>query len=300
LVEIACFVETYNFLDKDEVRALGKFKAAATRLGHSFEFISKRNIPQIPLYDALFIRATTDPSYTAYIASKIAWENQLTVLDDPHSIRVCSNKIHMYKLLEKTGVPYIPSLYLSREDLTKKTIKEVFQHLGYPIVLKAPYTSFSKYVEKTESDSGFRRIAKHFFRRSDIIVAQKFMPTAFDWRLGVLDDKVLFVCKYFFPEGRWKHGIKVRGSERIVWGKTKTLPREEIPTRLKEIALSACKAIGPGLFGVDLKEVDGDFFVVEVNDNPSIYSGEEDKVDKDVYKRIIEYLVCQEAHREEP
>jgi glutathione synthase/RimK-type ligase-like ATP-grasp enzyme len=48
--------------------------------------------------------------------------------------------------------------------------------------------------------------------------------------------------------------------------------------------------IGKGLYGVDVKEVNGDFVVVEVNDNPSIYAGYEDSSDHDIYKRIIAYL----------
>jgi glutathione synthase/RimK-type ligase-like ATP-grasp enzyme len=39
-----------------------------------------------------------------------------------------------------------------------------------------------------------------------------------------------------------------------------------------------------------LKEINGDFTVVEVNDNPSIYAGEEDRKDTDIYKKIIDYL----------
>jgi glutathione synthase/RimK-type ligase-like ATP-grasp enzyme len=290
LVEIACFVETYNFFDSEEVEALERFQKVAQNLGHSFEFITKRSLQRIPLYDALFIRATTDPSYTAYIASKIAWENGLKVLDDPHSIQVCGNKIHMYKLLQKADVPFIPTIYLTKEELHQKTIEDIFGKLNRPVVLKAPYTSFSKYVEKTESEWGFRRICKRFFRRSDVIVVQKFMPTSFDWRVGVLGSEVLYVCKYAIPSGRWKHGTKVRGSNRIVWGGTKTLSRDEIPPPLRDCALSACKAIGDGLFGVDLKEIDGNFIVVEVNDNPSIYAGEEDRKNSDIYQRIIRYL----------
>ncbi|MCJ7630813.1 hypothetical protein MUP77_00195, partial [Candidatus Bathyarchaeota archaeon] len=227
MVDIACFVETYNFFDREESEALERFQKVAESLGHSFEFITKRSLQRIPLYDSLFIRATTDPSYTAYIASKIAWENGLRVLDDPYSIQVCGNKVHMYKLLQKAGVPFIPTLYVIEEALHPKTIEDIFEKLGKPVVLKAPYTSFSKYVEKTESERGFRRICKRFFRRSDVIVVQKFMPTAFDWRVGVLGSEVIYVCKYSIPSGRWKHGTKIRGSNRIVWGGTKTLSRDE-------------------------------------------------------------------------
>ncbi|NWG10154.1 hypothetical protein HXY33_00115 [Candidatus Bathyarchaeota archaeon] len=49
--------------------------------------------------------------------------------------------------------------------------------------------------------------------------------------------------------------------------------------------------VGHGLYGVDLKEVNGDYVVVEVNDNPSIYAGQEDLRDWDLYRKIIAYLV---------
>jgi glutathione synthase/RimK-type ligase-like ATP-grasp enzyme len=60
--------------------------------------------------------------------------------------------------------------------------------------------------------------------------------------------------------------------------------------RLRDVALKACRVVGKGLYGVDVKEVDGEYLVVEVNDNPSIYAGYEDLRDKDIYARIIKYL----------
>jgi glutathione synthase/RimK-type ligase-like ATP-grasp enzyme len=287
---IACFVETYNFLRSDEATALRNFKLAADRKGHKFDFIFKKDISKIPEYDAVFIRATTDPTYTAYMVSKVAAENGLRVVDSPQSIRICGNKINMYGLLERYGVPYIPTVIFTRQDLRSRNIRYLFKLFGSPLVLKAPYTSFSKYVEKVASESSFRTIAKRFFRRSDAIVVQKFMPTTFDWRVGVLNGRVLYICKYNMIKGKWKHGAKRRGKKSFIWGDAFSVKKEYAPERLKEVALRACAAIGDGLFGVDVKEVNGDFIVVEVNDNPSINAGYEDHSDADVYEKIIDYL----------
>jgi glutathione synthase/RimK-type ligase-like ATP-grasp enzyme len=41
---------------------------------------------------------------------------------------------------------------------------------------------------------------------------------------------------------------------------------------------------------VDIKEVNGDYVVVEVNDNPSIYHGQEDYRDNGIYEKIIKFL----------
>jgi glutathione synthase/RimK-type ligase-like ATP-grasp enzyme len=172
-----------------------------------------------------------------------------------------------------------------------KTFLEIFENLGKPVVVKAPYTSFSRYVEKVACESSFRDVAKRYFRKSDLLAVQTFMPTSFDWRVGVLNNQVLYVCKYMIPKGRWKHGCKRRGKPTFIWGRTFSMRRENAPTALKDTALKACSVIGKGLYGVDIKEIAGKYVVVEVNDNPSIYSGYEDYRNKDLYGKIIDYLV---------
>ncbi len=288
--KIACFVEKYNFSDPREQAALQNFKTAAEQAGSQFSFLFREDIQTIPNYDAVFIRATTDPLFTAYIVSKTAYELGLKVIDDPQSIKICANKIHQYELFEKHNVPHIPTVFLSKDELHHKKILQTFNTLGKPVVIKAPYTSFSRYVEKAACETSFREVAKRFFKKSDVLAIQKFTPTAFDWRVGVLGDDVLYVCKYMIPKGKWKHGAKLRGKPTVVWGRTVSLEKKDMPPRLREVALKACSVIGKGLYGVDLKEVDGDYVVVEVNDNPSIYAGYEDSRDPDIYKRIIAYL----------
>jgi glutathione synthase/RimK-type ligase-like ATP-grasp enzyme len=291
LPNVACFVEKYNFTEPEEAEALQNFKSTAEEMGHSFDFMFRENLSKIPKYDAVFIRATTDPLFTAYIVSKTAWELGLNVVDDPKSIQICGNKIHLYSLFEKHDVPSIPTIFLNKDELHHRKMLNIFRTFGRPVVVKAPYTSFSRYVEKVACETSFREVAKRFFRKSDVLVVQQFMPTAFDWRVGVLNGEILYVCKYMVPKGRWKHGAKRRGKPSFVWGRTISLKRENAPAKLKETALKACDVVGRGLYGVDIKEVNGNYVVVEVNDNPSIYAGKEDLRDKDIYEKIITHLV---------
>ena len=287
---IACFVEKYNFTDPREEAALQNFKQAAEKSGSQFSFLFRENIKDIPNYDAVLIRATTDPLFTSYIVSKTAYEYGLRVIDDPESIKICANKIHQYALFEKYDVPRIPTVFLSKHELHHKKINEIFKTLGKPVVIKAPYTSFSRYVEKASCETSFREIAKRFFKKSDSLAIQKFTPTAFDWRVGVLGNDILYVCKYMIPKGKWKHGAKLRGKPTVIWGRTESLQKRDMPPKLREVALKACSVVGKGLYGVDIKEINGEYVVVEVNDNPSIYAGYEDSMDQDIYQRIISYL----------
>jgi glutathione synthase/RimK-type ligase-like ATP-grasp enzyme len=288
--KIACFVEKYNFSDPREQAALQNFKRAAEEQGQQFNFLFREDIGDIPKYNSVFIRATTDPLFTSYIVSKTAWELGLKVVDDPESIKICGNKVHQYELFEKFDIPRIPTMFLNKEDLHHKRISEIFDVLGKPVVIKAPYTSFSRYVEKASCETSFRDVAKRFFRKSDVLTIQKFTPTAFDWRVGVLNNDVLYVCKYMIPKGKWKHGAKLRGKPTVVWGRTVAIDKHELPSGIREAALKACSVVGKGLYGVDIKEVDGKYVVVEVNDNPSIYAGYEDQKAPDIYSRIIGYL----------
>ena len=201
--KIACFVEKYNFSDPREEAALQNFKHAAEEQNHEFHFLFREDINDIPDYNAVFIRATTDPLFTSYIVSKTAWELGLKVIDDPESITICANKIHQYALFEKHNVPYIPTVFLNKDELHHKKITDIFDTLGKPVVIKAPYTSFSRYVEKAACETSFREIAKRYFKKSDTVAIQKFTPTQFDWRIGVLNDQVLYTCKYMIPKGRW-------------------------------------------------------------------------------------------------
>jgi glutathione synthase/RimK-type ligase-like ATP-grasp enzyme len=71
-------------------------------------------------------------------------------------------------------------------------------------------------------------------------------------------------------------------------GKHETLPVELAPSAVVSAALRAANLVGNGLYGVDLKQVGRQCYVIEVNDNPSIESGVEDKVLKDeLYGRIM-------------
>ncbi|MEM4541252.1 MAG: hypothetical protein QXP46_07115, partial [Archaeoglobaceae archaeon] len=64
-MRIACFVESYNFTQKQEVQALQIFSETAKKMGHDFELLGKEILERIDRFDSVFIRATTDPLFTA-------------------------------------------------------------------------------------------------------------------------------------------------------------------------------------------------------------------------------------------
>ena len=79
------------------------------------------------------------------------------------------------------------------------------------------------------------------------------------------------------------------GQNRSVSGGFDTLPTFEVPKPILQAALAASRPIGDGLYGVDLKEVNGRGYVIEVNDNPNIDSGIEDRyLGRELYALIMQ------------
>jgi glutathione synthase/RimK-type ligase-like ATP-grasp enzyme len=287
-MKIACFVEAYNFRDSLERRALLKFKSTAESMGHAFEFTFKDDISEIRNYDALFIRATTDPGNSAYIASRLAEQYGLKVIDDTHSIRICSNKAILHDLFLKNNIP-APKSLLFTGDYSKEARDNIFRFLGLPVIIKTPYTRFSSHVERANNEKEFIAISKRMLRKSKVLVLQECIQSDFDWRVGILRNEILYLCKYCIPQGGWKVRSKINGKN--VWGDTIAVSRDSISPELKEICIKLSKCVGDGLYGLDVKETESGYKVIEINDNPSIYNGYEDSVDDDIYEKIISALV---------
>ncbi len=172
------------------------------------------------------------------------------------------------------------------------------EELKFPCVLKKPDSAFSHGVIKVRSEEELNNALKKFLSESDLVVAQEFLPTSFDWRIGIVDRQPLFASKYFMANGHWQI-IKqdVKGDDR--YGRFETIPIELAPPAAVKAAMKAANLIGDGLYGVDIKESNGHFYVIEVNDNPNIDSGTEDAVLKDeLYRRIMNvFLIRMQRHK---
>jgi len=262
--------------------ALKRFVQAATKLGMRAEFIGRDDYGSLGEYDALFIRETTQVNHHTYRFAQRAEAEGLVVIDDPESIVRCTNKVYLAETLECNRIPMPRTLVVHRD-----MVDQVGATLGFPCILKRPDSSFSQGVIKVQSETELAVAATRLFEDSELIVAQEFVPTEFDWRVGVFENEPLHVCKYHMAVRHWQI-INWGGQERHRYGRYETLAAEAAPRGLVRTALRAARLFGNGLYGVDLKQVGKQFIVIEVNDNPSLESGVEDQVLKgELYGRIM-------------
>jgi glutathione synthase/RimK-type ligase-like ATP-grasp enzyme len=264
-------------------KALDKFAKAGESLGLSVELITKDDSGRISEFDALFIRETTAVNHHTYRLSRRAASEGLVVIDDPESIVRCTNKVYLAELLARHKVPTPRTLVVHRDNA-----ELISAELGFPCVLKKPDSSFSQGVVKANSPEELQDLVKQFFSESELIVAQEFLPTTFDWRIGIIDRRPFYACQYFMAPKHWQI-VKQDAVGPNRYGKFETLPVETAPRKAVSAALKAANLIGDGLYGVDVKESEGRFAVIEVNDNPNLDAGIEDQIlREELYRRVMQ------------
>lgn len=267
-------------------RAIKNFVDAAEDLGLRAKVISKNDYSRIPEFDGLFIRETTAVNHHTYRFARRASAENIVVVDDPASIVKCANKVYMAELLKKANIAIPKTLIVH-----KSNVDELINTLGLPCVLKQPDGSFSNGVVKINDPISLEDELEHLFSQSDLIIAQEFMPTDFDWRIGVLNKQPLYACKYFMAKDHWQI-YDWKPGRRVKDGAHETIPIDKVPPKILKVAQRAASLIGDGFYGVDIKQSGNHVVVIEINDNPSVDYGVEDAVLKDaLYEEVMKYFV---------
>ena len=245
--DLAILIAPEDKQPPSDERAIKKFMKAGAALNLGVELIQKEDYGRLAEFDALFIRETTSVNHHTYNFARRAATEGLVVIDDPESILKCTNKVFLAELLQRHKIP-IPTTMIAHRD----NMAQVAATLGLPCILKQPDSSFSQGVMKVETDEELQEKMKKLLNRSEMIIAQQFLPTDFDWRIGVLDKKPLYACRYFMAKGHWQI-IDYGKAGRIREGNADAIPIEDVPEPVLNTALKAANLIGDGLYGVDLK-----------------------------------------------
>ncbi|WP_371397848.1 RimK family protein [Fretibacter rubidus] len=271
-------------------RALQNFIRVGRKMGFYVELITKANIDSLLEFDALFIRETTAVNDHTYRFAQKAAREDMVVIDDPQSILRCCNKVYLQEMLKKHNIPTPGAQFLYRRQKAMPLIDPA----GFPKVLKVPDGSFSRGVYKVTSQADLESRAAEMFKKSEIILLQDFVKSDFDWRIVVIGGTPLFACKYFMARGHWQiynHASSAANKGDADTGDAVCVPIADVPDFVIDTALKACAVIGDGLYGADIKEIDGQAVVIEINDNPNIDAGVEDQILKDtLYQTVLEHF----------
>ncbi|WP_131783570.1 RimK family protein [Legionella gresilensis] len=279
--DLAILIDPTELNAPSNKKALEFFAHTGEEMGLNVDFIEKSDSKSIAEYDALFIRATTAVNHYTYRMARYAHQQNMVVIDDPQSIVKCSNKVYLAELMRSHQILTPETLFLSKYD---KDVPEI----NFPCVLKKPDGAFSHGVIKIEDSKSLQKSLSQFFKTSDLVLIQPFIPTEFDWRIGILDNRPIFACRYYMAKNHWQIYNWEEATQETREGKIESFPIHEVPEAIIKTALKVTRLIGDGLYGVDMKSYNGKHYVIEVNDNPNIDYGWEDKIlGEALYQQIM-------------
>ena len=284
--DLAILVNPNDPAPPSNPKALKKFIEVAEKMNIYAELIEPKDLTRLSSFDALFIRQSTEVNNEAYAFSRKAQQEGIALVDYPDAILKCCNKVYMAEALQNANIETPKTIIVHKNNLDN-----VLKHTGLPCVLKAPDSTFSFGVKKAKTNEEFLELASSMLKESDLIIAQEFCPSDYDWRIGIIDGEPFFACKYYMAKGHWQIYNWKAKKKTDQDGEADCLPIEDVPKKVLKMAVKSAKLIGDGLLGIDIKVVKSRPMVIEINDNPNIDFGVEDDYYGDlVYTKILTAL----------
>ena len=284
--DLAILVQPNDVAPPSNPKALKKFMEIAEKMGFYTEIIGPKDLSRLSAFDALFIRQSTEVNNEAYAFARKAQQEDIAIVDYPDAILKCCNKVFMAEALGNAGVPTPKTVIVHKDNRNA-----VLQETGLPVVLKSPDSTFSFGVKKAQTEEEYFEVVNAMLKKSDLVIAQEFSPSDYDWRIGILDGKPFYACRYYMAKGHWQIYNWEAKKKDDQDGNADCMPIEKVPKKILKNAIKAAKLMGKGLYGIDIKEVDSKALVIEINDNPNIDAGVEDEYYGDqVYVDILTAL----------
>jgi glutathione synthase/RimK-type ligase-like ATP-grasp enzyme len=284
--DLAILVNPNDPAPPSNPKALKKFVEIAEKMNIYAEIIEPKDLSRLSSFDALFLRQSTEVNNEAYTFARKAQQEAIAIIDYPDAILKCCNKVYMAEALKNANI-CTPNTIIVHANNRNSVVEQI----GLPCVLKAPDSTFSFGVKKAKTQQEYNALVTEMLKESDLIIAQEFCPSDYDWRIGIIDNKPFYACRYYMAKGHWQIYNWNTKNKKEQDGEVDCLPIEDVPADIIDMALKSAKLMGLGLYGIDIKVVDNKLMVIEINDNPNIDFGVEDAHYGDlVYTEILAAL----------
>ncbi|MGY5848721.1 RimK family protein [Salegentibacter sp. HM20] len=284
--DLAILVNPNDPAPPSNAKAIKKFIELGEKLGFYVEVVGPGDLSRLSAFDALFIRQSTEVNNEAYAFARKAEQEEIAIVDYPDAILKCCNKVFMAEAMLNAGIETPKTLIVHKDNKAK-----VLEEIKLPVVLKSPDSTFSFGVKKAHTQEEYFELVTAMLKKSELIIAQAFSPSDYDWRIGVLDGKLLYASRYYMAQGHWQIYNWEAKKKKDQDGNADSLPLEDVPEKVLKLALKSTKLLGPGLYGVDIKMIKNKALVIEINDNPNIDAGVEDVWYGDqIYLEILKAL----------
>ena len=194
---------------------------------------------------------------------------------------VCGDKILTAVALQEHGVPQ-PEV---RVAFTDESALQAIEEIGYPVVLKPAVGSWGRLIAKVNDREAAESILEHkrilgSYHHSIFFVQKYVDKPGRDIRCFVIGDRC--IAAIYRSSEHWKTNTALGG----------TAEGAPVTPELGELALSAARAVGGGMVGVDILESDDGLLVNEVNYTME-FSNSIHTTGVDIPAHIVDYTISQ-------
>lgn len=193
--------------------------------------------------------------YTGFHTAAILEGYGYKVINPSEVIRLCGNKLLTTILLRRAGVP-VPKTYVA---FTARSALKAFDKVGYPAMLKPVLGSWGRLVSLISDETAAKVALEHrelmYPLYQVYYIQENIERPPRDIRVFVIGDEIPVAIYRLGPPNDWRTNT-ARGGKVAVC---------KITPEIEELAFKSARAIGSGIFGVDMMESNKGLVVHEVN-----------------------------------
>jgi len=275
----------FNVLEKRnyKVQFISPLNCTLRLEGKSFDIIYQHDI--IPQPEIAILRCI---SYTDFGVSVtrdlelylgIHLKNQgVLCVNDPEAKFKTSSKFLAFQILNNKNIPTLPTYLIA--DLSEVP-KILNKYLDFPMIVKTNEGTWGMGVELVGDIKMAQNIFKKRIERNRIILFQNYIKEAQeqDIRVFVVNGRAIAAMRRISQNDNFRSNIHQGGKAECI----------DLPDSYKNIAISATKALGLEIAGVDILETKSGPLVLEVNPSPGLEQIEK-TTNVDIANQIVDYL----------
>lgn len=213
---------------------------------------------------------------TAYLEYK-----GVKVINSLNTAIITGNKMFTTLVLQKHSIPTPKTIVAFTSEAAMKIFREEFDGKA---VLKPVSGSWGRMVALLNDEAAAQAVLEdrdYMYPMYQVYYMQEYVnrPPR-DLRVFVVGEEVIAGIYRYQPESDWRTNT-ARGGRAV---------KCEITEEIRELALKAAKAVGGGVFGVDMMESPNGLIVHEVN-NTTEFKNTVPATGVDIPRIIIEYII---------
>ncbi|PWN07559.1 30S ribosomal protein S6--L-glutamate ligase [Rhodohalobacter mucosus] len=223
--------------------------------------------------------------YGAAVVRQFEMMNVPTAVESQALVR-SRDKLRSLQILARSNVGMPKTVFTNYSKEVKNIIDSVG---GAPLIVKLLEGTQGYGVVLAPTKKAAESIIEAFHSMKARVIVQEFIEEAkgADIRAFVIGNKVVGSMKRQGKEGEFRSNLHQGGSGKLI----------KLSKKEREVALTAAKAMGLSIAGVDMLQSERGPLVLEVNSSPGL-EGIEKTTNRDIASDIISYVVGMiEGHR---